>query len=77
MKRRVTKQSPGKVGDRFGAENAPRDDVVTLRVQNIIEKLSAIIEAIQRAGGQVGEVHLRANTLEDVFIALTGRRLRQ
>jgi hypothetical protein len=36
-----------------------------------------IITTIQNVGGQVGEVHLRANSLEDVFISLTGRRLRQ
>jgi ABC-2 type transport system ATP-binding protein len=54
-----------------------RNNTVILREQNIVEKLPVIIAAIQRAGGQVGEVHLRANTLEDVFIALTGRRLRE
>jgi len=52
------------------------DRSITLRAQNIIEKLPAIIESVQNAGGEIGEVHLRANTLEDVFIALTGRRLR-
>jgi hypothetical protein len=50
---------------------------IFLRGKNIVEKLPTIIETIQRGGGQVGEVHLRANTLEDVFIALTGRRLRE
>ncbi|MFC1997930.1 ABC transporter ATP-binding protein [Chloroflexota bacterium] len=53
------------------------DHTLTLRAPNIVEKLPAIIESVQNAGGEVGEVHLRANTLEDVFIALTGRRLRQ
>ncbi len=53
------------------------NDKLVLRKQNIIEKLPTIITAIQDTGGQVGEVHLRANTLEDVFIALTGRGLRQ
>jgi len=53
------------------------DDVVTLRGQNIVDQLLAIITVIQNAGGQVGEVHVRANTLEDVFISLTGRRLRE
>jgi ABC-2 type transport system ATP-binding protein len=53
-----------------------RNNVVTLRAKNIIEKLPQIIETIQAAGGQIGEVHLRENTLEDVFISLTGRRLR-
>jgi hypothetical protein len=28
-------------------------------------------------GAHPGEVRLRANTLEDVFISLTGRRLRE
>jgi len=55
----------------------PRNDVLMIRGQNIVEKLPAVIEIIQRAGGQVGEVHLRTNTLEDVFISLTGRGLRE
>jgi hypothetical protein len=32
---------------------------------------------LSRANLQCGEVRLRANTLEDVFIQLTGRRLRE
>jgi ABC-2 type transport system ATP-binding protein len=63
--------------DRFAAQVAPRDDVIAIRGINIADRLPDIINIIQRAGGQVGEVHLRANTLEDVFISLTGRRLRQ
>ena len=55
----------------------PGNDVLTLCDPNIIDHLPALITAIQNAGGQVGEVHLRANTLEDVFISLTGRRLRE
>ena len=53
------------------------EGILTLRAQNIIEKLPAITETLQVAGGQVADIHLRANTLEDVFIALTGRSLRQ
>lgn len=53
------------------------DGIITFRAKSIVEKLPDIIETIQNAGGEIGEVHLRANTLEDVFIALTGRRLRQ
>jgi ABC-2 type transport system ATP-binding protein len=55
----------------------PRNNVLMIRGQNIVENLPAIIEIIQQASGQVGEVHLRANTLEDVFISLTGRGLRE
>jgi ABC-2 type transport system ATP-binding protein len=67
---------PHSAGEPSGTTGV-RKGVLTLRGQNIVEKLPAIIELIQAPGGGVGEVHLRANTLEDVFIALTGRRLRQ
>ncbi len=69
-------------GNSFGNEVLPKTtiaqaNVIRLRGQNIADQLPAIITVIQNSGGQVGEVHLRANTLEDVFIALTGRRLRE
>jgi len=54
-----------------------RNDIIVVRSPNIVDHLPIIITAIQSAGGQIGEVHLRANTLEDVFISLTGRGLRQ
>ncbi|MCP4284601.1 MAG: ABC transporter ATP-binding protein, partial [Gammaproteobacteria bacterium] len=47
-----------------------RKDSLTLRARNIVDKLPAIIETVKNAGGQIGEVRLRANTLEDVFISL-------
>jgi ABC-2 type transport system ATP-binding protein len=49
---------------------------LTLRTGGIVEQLPVILDALHEAGAQIGEVHLRANTLEDVFISLTGRRLR-
>jgi len=54
-----------------------RNEVITVRGPNIVDQIPAIIESVKATGGQVGEVHLRANTLEDVFISLTGRGLRQ
>jgi hypothetical protein len=39
--------------------------------------LPSIIETLAREGLRAGEVRLRENTLEDVFIQLTGRRLRE
>ncbi len=57
--------------------SSPRSDTISFRGKNIADNLPSIINAIQHAGGSVGEIHLRANTLEDVFIALTGRRLRE
>jgi len=50
---------------------------LTLRALNAVGMLPAIVEALAAAGLQPGEVRLRENTLEDVFIQLTGRRLRE
>ena len=50
---------------------------LTVRALNGVAMLPAILEALGRIGLQPGEAHLRENTLEDVFIQLTGRRLRE
>ena len=60
-----------------GVGERPELSKYLLRAPGIGAQIPAILAAVQTAGGQVSEVHLRANTLEDVFIALTGRRLRQ
>jgi ABC-2 type transport system ATP-binding protein len=49
---------------------------VTIRARSAVAKLAAVIEALERHSLSVGEMRLRENTLEDVFIQLTGRRLR-
>jgi ABC-2 type transport system ATP-binding protein len=54
-----------------------RGNRVALRGRRIVEQLPAVLDALQRAGGRAADVHLRANTLEDVFLALTGRGLRE
>ncbi len=54
----------------------PEDKQVTVRARNAVAKLAAVIEALERHSLSVGEMRLRENTLEDVFIQLTGRRLR-
>jgi hypothetical protein len=36
-----------------------------------------VLDALHAVNAHPGEVRLRANTLEDVFISLTGRRLRE
>jgi ABC-2 type transport system ATP-binding protein len=48
-----------------------------VRALNAVGTLAAILEALEKAGLQPGEVRLRENTLEDVFIQLTGRSLRE
>jgi ABC-2 type transport system ATP-binding protein len=52
------------------------NSTLVLRARGMVELLPAILEALRRAGARPGEVRLRPNSLEDVFIALTGRRLR-
>ena len=50
---------------------------LVLRAQGLVAKMPALLDTLSQAGARPREVRLRENTLEDVFIALTGRRLRQ
>jgi len=51
----------------------------TLRVVALeaLELLPHLLERIRDAGAEAHDIQLRKKTLEDVFIALTGRRLRE
>lgn len=51
--------------------------MLILRGLNLVALLPAILQALNKAGASPAEVRLRANTLEDVFIQLTGRSLRE
>jgi ABC-2 type transport system ATP-binding protein len=48
-----------------------------VRGRGVIECLGEILRRVQTAGYRTGDVRLRANTLEDVFLSLTGRKLRE
>jgi ABC-2 type transport system ATP-binding protein len=50
---------------------------LTLRTLHAVGRLPALIEAFHKAGIPPQDVRLRENTLEDVFLQLTGRRLRE
>ena len=50
---------------------------LVIRARGVVELLPAILEALQGVNASPGEVRLRANSLEDVFLSLTGRRLRE
>jgi ABC-2 type transport system ATP-binding protein len=52
-------------------------NILHVRLLNALGRLAEILQALTAAGFRPGEVSLRANTLEDVFIQLTGRRLRE
>lgn len=64
----VAKVAPGV----FAAENT-----VAVRARGALELLPAVLDALGGAGLRVGSVRLRENTLEDVFVSLIGRRLRE
>ena len=50
---------------------------LTVRALSAVGALPAIMDVLDSVGLQPGEVRVRENTLEDVFIQLTGRRLRE
>lgn len=52
-------------------------DTVFIKHSKIIEQLPAIKNIAEKSGLKIVEIKLRENTLEDVFIHLTGRNLRQ
>jgi ABC-2 type transport system ATP-binding protein len=51
-------------------------DSIQIRGLDIVNTLPDILVGLEKAGAKTGEIRLRKNTLEDVFIQLTGRRLR-
>jgi ABC-2 type transport system ATP-binding protein len=59
------------------------DDASTLnhtliiRGHDLVERLPALLEKLRVANITHSEMKLRSNTLEDVFLSLTGRRLRE
>jgi hypothetical protein len=50
---------------------------MVIRSRDILGKLPAIIDRLNHAGATISAINLAENTLEDVFISLTGRRLRE
>ncbi|MGZ4849081.1 MAG: ABC transporter ATP-binding protein [Halobacteriota archaeon] len=44
---------------------------------NATSKLPKIIDVVEGAGGKISDITIRGNSLEDVFIYLTGRALRE
>jgi ABC-2 type transport system ATP-binding protein len=50
---------------------------IMIRALNAASKLPEIIALVEGAKGHVLDISIRGNTLEDVFIYLTGRELRE
>ena len=53
------------------------DGIINLRALNAVSKLPHIMEEIEQTGVHMADLSVRPNTLEDVFIDLTGTRLRE
>jgi ABC-2 type transport system ATP-binding protein len=52
------------------------DGILNLHAPDVLILLPRLTERLSAIGVDFGEVHIRESTLEDVFIHLTGRRLR-
>jgi ABC-2 type transport system ATP-binding protein len=53
------------------------DHTILIRERGILEKIPAILELLKSNNINLKNLRLRENSLEDVFITLTGRRLRE
>ncbi|MFZ5821814.1 MAG: ABC transporter ATP-binding protein [Chloroflexota bacterium] len=69
--------SPLGIAARFFPSVSTANHTLTVRGHDLIERLPELLAALRAAGLQTAGVRLRANTLEDVFLSLTGRRLRE
>jgi len=58
-------------------EKGPGWVKVSLRVPDAGAKLTGILEAAKSSGAETSEVNVRAPSLNDAFIELTGKRLRE
>ena len=53
------------------------NQTLAVRGRGLVERLSELLQALAAGGVQTSNVRLRVSTLEDVFLSLTGRRLRE
>jgi ABC-2 type transport system ATP-binding protein len=58
-------------------EVSTTNHTLIIRARGVVELLPVILDALHGVSAIPGEVRLRANSLEDVFLSLTGRRLRE
>ena len=53
------------------------DDMFSIRAMNLVPRIHEIYQLLEKEGISVQEMKIRQNTLEDVFIHLTGKSLRR
>ncbi len=61
----------------LGCEFWCEEQSVFFQAKGIVEKLPVILDKLKQSGVFINGIHLSENTLEDVFISLTGRKLRE
>lgn len=61
----------------LGVQVTTADHTLILRSRALLDKLPRLWEMLQNQGVHFEQARMRSNTLEDVFITLTGRRLRE
>ena len=52
------------------------EDHFVIRARNLVSRIHEIYQVLEKEEIRIGEMKIRQNTLEDVFIHLTGKRLR-
>ena len=81
LKIQATKDKPPDIGINKLREN--KFDLMIsenrwiIKAMDLVPKIPMIFKILDQEGIQVSSMNMRENTLEDVFIHLTGRRLRQ
>lgn len=60
-----------------GASLHLTQDTLIVKAPQVVKQITDIVEILEREGIEATDVRLRETTLEDVFIHLTGRRLRE
>jgi len=68
---------PSEIAARFFDNVSAVNHTLVVRGRGLIERLADLLQALRAADVQISDVRLRTNTLEDVFLSLTGRRLRE
>jgi ABC-2 type transport system ATP-binding protein len=58
-------------------ETMLKESVMIFKSRAIIDRIPVILESLKKSGVNITGMHLSENTLEDVFISLTGRKLRE
>lgn len=62
---------------RYFSDVTSINHTLTVRGRDLLERLPEILASLREAAVETDHIQLRASTLEDVFLSLTGRRLRE